>query len=201
MKTAIILVSTVFGCLLSSMSTAADITNAIAAHLATHRLERLVTLGKIDGSFQTKFRELTLENIPHTQATEPAFKALLEQYPGMDGTKNVLEIIMNGTGKSLKDTVLPGATAEDAPDWPIKDAITLSELAQHHLLEKAQTDPALAPYIRALSGFNISQFIEGGDIFARIDLRSSETEQKYRVILKTDGTVVTATIVSGSDQV
>jgi hypothetical protein len=185
------------GGFLSQTLFAADVTNAIAAHLGLHRLDRLVTLGKIDADFQTKFRAVTLENIPHTQATEPAFKALLEQYPGADGTKNALEIIMNGSGKSLKDTVLSGAAAEGAPIWPEKDPVTLSELSQHFLLKQVQTKPELVPFVRALLGYDISQQVDpGGNKVAQVDIKSSETKDKFRIVLKTDGSIVSGAIMS-----
>ena len=179
---------------------AADITNAVAGHLAIHRLERLVTLGKIDKSFQEKFRALALATIPHANSSEPAFKAVLEQYPATDGSKNILEVILSGSGRSLKDTVLPGGAAIGAPTWPDKDAVTLSELAQHYLLEKVMTKPELLPFVRALVAYTISQKVDtAGNKQAQFDILSSETKDRFRILLRADGTIVSGEIVSSDD--
>jgi hypothetical protein len=185
-------------CLVGALAKADDVSNAMASHLALHHLEHLVALNKIDPSFQTMFKAMAVTAIPHSAVTDPAFKVTAEQYAAADGSKSTLETVMNSAGKALTDTPhMASGAAQGAPTWPDKDAITLAEQAQHYLLDPAQLQkPELQPFIVSLSGFTLTQIANGNGVLAQVDISSFKSDKRFRILLNTDGTVVSGNIVT-----
>jgi hypothetical protein len=62
------------------------VTNAKAAELSLHRVERLVILKKVDETYQSRFTGLEVTPIAHSADTDPAYEATLRQGAGADGT-------------------------------------------------------------------------------------------------------------------
>ena len=164
------------------------ISNAKAAELSLHRVERLVILKKIEESFQSRPKSLSLVLLPHNNETEPVFKATLTQYPAADGTSKSLDILLNGEGKSLSQTVNSGGEASGFPEWTDKDPVTLAENSLHVILEGAPVKPELVPYNNGLTSFVITQGKnQAGEIFAIVDIRATETDPVLRVHMKNNG--------------
>lgn len=178
----------------ASAARAADVNAATAAHLALHRMERLVSLKKVDEAFVTKFHKMTVAG---SNAEAGGFRVVIAQYPGSDGTASTLEILLDAAGKPMKETVTPGAAAEGAPEWPDKGPVALVEAAQHHLLH-GQGQPELAPYLKALSAIEIAQIQDDAENpAAQIDFASPETPAIYRAVVSTGGDVLSSGIVGG----
>ena len=171
-------------------SQAAQITNAKAAELSLHRIERLVILKKIEESFQSKVKSLSLVLLPHQDPTEASFKATIFQYPATDGSQKSIDIILNEDGKAIGQTVNAGGEALGAPTWPDpnKDPVTLAENSLHYILEGAVTKPELLPYFNGLTSFAITQETNSeGIIHAVVDIGAGPENPILRIRIKTNG--------------
>src|SRR5574343_34783 len=86
---------------LNQVAFAEAVSLAKAAELACHRIERLVTLRKIDEKFLNRFYSLEILALPQGGTSDPAFKILSSQFPGPDGNSNKIELFMDLNGKTL----------------------------------------------------------------------------------------------------
>jgi len=176
----------------SNFAQAANIALAKAAELGVHRVERLVTLKKIDEAFLSKFSAVKIERISAATPADPAFKITASQVAGADGKQNQVEILMDGAGKSLSHTVKPGTEATAAPRWPDKDPVTLAESAMHIVLD-GKNDPKFKPYFDGFQSVELIQDRDGtGQTIARAKMRSKDLAKVLEVVLKTDGTVISS---------
>lgn len=106
------------GLLLTALpSFAADVSLAKAAELGLHRIERLVTLRKIEENFINKLSAVKIER---AQEGAAKFKFLGIQSAGNDGSVRQVEIMMDGSGKEKGFRIINGADAI-APQWPQKE--------------------------------------------------------------------------------
>ena len=173
---------------------AASISLAKAAELGVHRVERLVTLKKIDASFVDKFQSIEIEALSAPKPTDPAFKVTAGQVPGPDGKQNRVEMLLDGAGKALSHTVKEGTEATAAPRWPEKDAVTLTEAAMHVVLE-GKNDAKLKPYFDGFQSLELTQDRDStGQTIARAKMKAKGVAKVLEVILKTDGTVISSQI-------
>lgn len=175
---------------------AQSVTRAKLAELSLHRLERLVILKKIEGTFQSKVQSLRLESIPHQTETEASFKSTILQYPGSDGTQKTLEVIMDEAGKAIKNTIAQGADAQGAFEWPDKDATTLCENALHYVQDNVLNKPELLQYDQKFSVFSLAQGTNSsGAIVAVVDIQAGPEVPILRVRMKVDGTFDSAEFI------
>ncbi|MDD4975890.1 MAG: hypothetical protein PHY93_16150 [Bacteriovorax sp.] len=193
-----LLLSLSFVTLASSSLFAADTaTTALGkvAELACHRLERLVTLEKIDGTFLSKLSSLQVVKLQPTKPTDPSFKVVASQYAGADGSSNQVDMMMDTAGKAIAQTVKAGAAAQDAPVWSDVDAASLVENSLHYILEA--NNPEAKPFISGLISLKIRQVKnEQGEIRARVEMLSQDSAKTFEVTLKEDGTVESANTVN-----
>lgn len=180
----------------SGQARAQNVLRAKVAELSLHRLERLVILKKIEGTFQSKIQGLRLEAIPHQAETEASFKSTIVQYPGSDGTQKILEVIMDEAGKAMKNTVVQGADAQGAFEWPDKDATTLCENALHYVQDNVVNKPELLQYSQNFSAFSLGQGTNSsGAIVAVVDIQAGAGVPILRVRMKVDGTFDSAEFI------
>lgn len=173
---------------------AANIALAKAAELAVHRVERLVTLKKIEEPFLGKFQSIEIEGLKQVKPTDPAFKATASQVPGPDGKQSKVEILLDGAGKALSHTVKAGTEATTAPRWPEKDAVTLTENAMHVVLD-GKNDPKFKPYFDGFQSLEITQDRDAAGLtIARTRMKAKDSRKVLEVLLKTDGTVISSQI-------
>ena len=176
-----------------------EVTNAVAAHLALHRVEHLVAIKKLDPSFEKAFKKVTVEAMTPATDADPAFRTSVSQYKGADGAANRVEILLDKKGKSVKETVMASAPAEGVMSWPNEAGITLTELAIHSVLDAVEGNDKLDEFVDGLTEVELSQITDGaGKITASVDFRSAATKQTYRVILATDGKVMSSAFVEES---
>lgn len=179
----------------TSLAQAANIALAKAAELSVHRVERLVTLKKIEEPFMSKFSGVEIEALKQSKPTDPAFKATASQVAGPDGKQSKVEILMDGAGKALSHTVKPGTEATTAPRWPEKDPVTLSENAMHVVLD-GKNDPKFQPYFDGFKSIELSQDRDAtGQTIARGKMKAVGVEKTLEVLLKTDGTVISSQLI------
>lgn len=176
---------------------AQDITLAKVAELACHRVERLVTLKKIDESFLYNFQGLEVTPLQPKQPTDPAYKALVNLLPGADGSVSRLEIMMDIKGKALGHTVQEAQSAQNPPSWPDKDPVTITENALHYVLEGWQTDAKVKPFFTGFSSLILTQAkSRQGELLAKAEIFSHETASVLEVFVKPDGTFHSANLRS-----
>lgn len=194
MKT-LFLVTTLSVGMLAGTAQAAKLSLAKAAELGVHRVERLVTLKKIDETFLHKFQSAEIVSLTQNAPTDPAFKVTAAQVPGPDGTQSVVEIFLDEKGKALSNTVKMGTEATTAPRWPEKDPVTLTENALHVVLDGIN-DPKLKPYYTGFKSLVLTQDRDAtGLTIARFRLQSKDVDKVLEILLKTDGTVISQQIV------
>lgn len=191
-----LLLSLTFAALSSSSLFAADltVTPGKAVELSCHRLERLVTLGKVDGSFLTKLSSLQLTRLQPTKPTDPSFKVIASQVAGADGSSQQVEMMLDATGKGIAQNVKAGTEAQNAPVWSDKDAASLVENSLHYILESNNADAKA--FVTGFSSLKLIQIKnDQGQTMARVEMKSNDSAKKFEVTLKEDGTVDSANLV------
>ena len=179
----------------SVQAQAAPIAVAKASELTCHRIERLVTLKKIDETFMTKLHTVTIQILPQGSSADPYFKATASQYIGADGTMNQVDIFMDDQGKALSYVVKPGAVAQAAPVWPDKDTVTLMENSLHYIIEEGPTNANVKPFYTGFTEHALTQVTDAqGQTLSRMEVHSSQTNKVLEIFLKVDGTFVSANI-------
>lgn len=177
---------------------AGPVTQAKAAELTLHRIERLVVLKKIEEAFQNKLHSLKLERIDHQGVDQPALKATVYQGPAADGSQRAVEVILTEEGRALSHAVVAGGgEPKDAPTWPDKDPATLAENALHHVLDNAGSDPKLADFNQGFTRLTLVQVIAppGSLRLAEVVIEAKAGEPVLKINLRADGTVETAEIL------
>lgn len=124
---------------------AAQVTIAKAAELGCHRIERLVTLQKIDAAFLDKFYAFRIEKLTQSKPSDPAFRFRSYQAMASDGSSRQVEILMDAKGKGTSHQVIEGSEG-NAPVWPKTDPVTLMEYALHYVLENGPSKAEVAPF-------------------------------------------------------
>lgn len=191
MKT-VIIASMFLSVLSVNLARAEAVAPARAAELSVHRIEKLVTLKKVDENFMKNFYGMSITRLSPTQPADPAFKATIIQVPGADGKSHQCEILMDANGKALNNVVKTGSDSVNAPAWPAKDALSLTENSMHYVLENGPSNPKVKPFFTGFTNLVLTQFIENGQAMSRASIRSSETKAILEVVLKADGTFVSA---------
>ncbi|MBF0297851.1 MAG: hypothetical protein HQK51_03980 [Oligoflexia bacterium] len=177
--------------LISTPSSYANpISPAKGAELALHRLERLVYLQQIDKDFQSSFKSLTVELLGQRNPGEAYYKITLNQYPASDGSIRKLIILLDEKGKSLSHKVEGNLNGINAPSWPGRHPITLSEHALHFILEESMSgNTKISPYNEGLQRLEILPFTAGDNsLKAAIKVKSKLAHQFLEVILNQNAT-------------
>ncbi|MFA6239127.1 MAG: hypothetical protein WC635_17440 [Bacteriovorax sp.] len=192
------LISLVFVSLSNSVLLAADtasVTLGKVVELGCHRLERLVTLGKIDESFLTKINSIQITKLQPTKPTDPSFKVVVTQYSGADGTANQVDLMMDANGKGIAQTLRAGADAQNAPVWNDKDAVSLVENSLHYIFES--NDSEIKLFVTGLSYLRLKQVNnDRGEKSARVQMNSTDSSKILEITMKEDGTVESANTVN-----
>jgi hypothetical protein len=165
----------------------AQVSQAEAIELSSHRIERLANIKKIESSFLNK-----LEKIELFKGTGATFKLTASQFPGPDGKVNQIDIFLDSVGKAAPFDLTHlriGTESPTAPSWPDRDAVTIIENAIH-LVEAGKADPTLKLYFDGLVGISLAQITStSGEILGRVLMKSELTPQSLEVLMKLDGTV------------
>lgn len=174
---------------------ASGVTLGKVAELGCHRLERLVTLGKIDESFLTKLNSLQVTKLSPTKPTDPSFSVVATQYTGADGSANQIELMMDANGKGIAQTLKAGAVSQNAPEWSDKDAVSLIENSLHYISESTSSEVKL--FITGLTSLKLRQVKnDRGEKMARVDMQSKDSGKSLEITMREDGTVESANTVN-----
>lgn len=168
------------------------VTSAKVIELSAHRIDRLVTLGKIDASF---LKNLEKMEVTVVQNQSPVYyKVRVSQTQPAQGAPLQLDISYDDDGKPLSFEVLSGGLAGSDAGWTDKDAGSLAENALHYILEN-NTDAKVALFDKALSSFTLTKGTLNGEIIARGQVLSSLTPDKLNIYVKLDGTFISAEVI------
>lgn len=164
--------------------------SAKIAELSSHRVNRLVDLGKISADFSKK-----LEKIEVTAVSDGpvAFKSRVSQTQPPTGLPIQLELSFDQAGKPLAFQVIAGGVAGVDPQWPDKDPATLTENALHYVLENT-ANPKVKQFFDGLTGYTLVKGDLNGALVGRAQVMSSLTTEKLNIYVKLDGTFISAEI-------
>lgn len=190
MKTAIF--SAMALLLSASVSWAAPASKAKVAELTAHRIDRLVALNKIDASFLNRVEKIEVTAVNQNPI---AFKVRASQTQPENGSQPMqLDLSFDKDGKALAYQVVAGGNAGPDPQWPDKDAATLTENTLHYVLDNAN-DARVKKFFDGLTMFTLIKGDLNGAVVARGQVLSSQTTEKLNVYVKLDGTFISAEIV------
>jgi hypothetical protein len=177
---------------LSSFNLFAEtIATARIAELAAHRIDRLVSLGKIDASFNTNTEKI---EITTTESAPVAFKALVSQTKPTQGEPLQLEILFDAAAKPLSYQVIAGGVAGADPQWTGVNAVSLFEESLHEVLENAD-NAQFAPFYTNLTSVTLTRELLNESPVARAQVISKETVSKLNIYFKLDGSFISSEIV------
>ena len=172
---------------------APSIVKAKAVELTAHRVDRLVSLNKIDSSFLTKAAKMEVSVV---QNQAPAYyKVRVTQTQPSSGEAMQMDVVYDGNGKPLSYTVLPGGNSGPDEGWTGVDAITLMENGLHYVLENGEKDANVRPFYTALTTITLSKGQLNGKPVARTQMKSSESALTLNVYVNLDGTFVSAEFI------
>lgn len=172
---------------------APGIVKAKAVELTAHRVDRLVSLNKIDSSFLAKSAKMEV-TIVQNQA--PAYyKVRVTQTQPASGEAMQMDVVYDGNGKPLSYAVLPGGSAGPDEGWSGVDAITLMENGLHYVLENGEKDANVKPFYTALTTITLAKGQLSGKTVARTQMKSSESALTLNVYVNLDGTFISAEFI------
>ncbi len=172
---------------------APGIVKAKAAELTAHRVDRLVSLNKIDGSFLAKAAKMEVTVV---QNQAPAYyKVRVYQTQPAVGEALQMDVVYDSNGKPLSYNVLPGGNPGPDEGWTGVDAITLMENGLHYVLENGEKEATVKPFYTALTTITLTKGQLNGKTVARTQMKSSESALTLNVYVNLDGTFVSAEFI------
>ncbi len=163
-----------------------ELTIAKATELAVHRIERLVTLKKIDAVFQNQLVGMRAEVSSENGA---AFKVYGQVAPGADGKSSQITLWQDAEGKTLAFNVEQGLLSMASAVWSGKDALTLMEDGLHFVLEGWAQYAEVKAYYTGLQTITlVPQKDAQGNIFAQFKITSDDDARTLFLNLNADGT-------------
>ena len=172
---------------------APGIVKAKAVELTAHRIDRLVSLNKIDGSFLTKTAKMEVSVL---QNQAPAYyKVRVYQTQPAVGDALQMDVVYDSNGKPLSYTVLPGGNPGPDEGWTGVDAVTLLENGLHYVLENGEKDASVRPFYTALTTITLTKGQLNGKTIALTQIKSSESELTLNVYVNLDGTFISAEFI------
>jgi len=164
-----------------------QVTVSRATELAAHRIERLVTLNRLDPLFLSNLQMLKAERVSEGDAI---FK--ISAFTEKDAANQASSIVLlsDKQGKVLSHTVGAVFQPVNPVAWPIKDAVTLFEDALHFVLDGWVQHPELKPYYLGLMTITLHAMVENGQLVAHFSVTSDDDPRTLHIKLKTDGTLI-----------
>lgn len=168
------------------------VTKAKAIELSAHRVDRLVTLKKIDASFLKKLS--SIEVIVVENQAPVYYKTRVSQTMPAEGNPMQLEISLDEDGKPLAFQVIPNGVAGPDMAWPDKNSVELTEQALHYVLENT-SDAKIVPFNTEATTVTLSKAVLEKQTVVLGQVSSSATTDKLNVYLKFDGSFISAEVV------
>lgn len=174
--------------LLSQQALAEGVTISKATELGVHRIERLVTLQKIDAAFQTALIGMKAEPTTESGAS---FKVYGYLAPGADGKSTFITLWQDAQGKTLAYTVTTASAPQSPFAWPTKDSVTLFEEGLHFVIEGWAKYPEVKAYYTGLQNISLTPVKDSqGNLMAQYKVSSTDDNRVLTLNLKPDGTYI-----------
>ena len=163
-----------------------------ATELGVHRIERLVTLKKIDEAFVSHLIGLRAERSTENGAT---YKVHGYVAPGADGKSLTITLWMDNQGKTLAYNVTQAGLPANPFSWPVKDAATLMEEGLHFVLEGWVQNPDVKAFFTGLQTIALAPAQDAqGNLIAQFKVTSDDDARTLTINLKADGTFLSHSI-------
>jgi hypothetical protein len=182
----LVLIFALISTLSVNVALAEDIPVARAAELACHRIERLVTLRKIEESYLSNFSSLKIESLTQDNPEAPRFRVNAFQFNKVNENAKEIILNLNNDGRAQSYTLVDGQITT-GPVWSTKDPVTLVENSLHFVIENGTTNLEVAPFLNQLSHLQLTQETVDGQIFARVEMKNSIDTKTLRVWLNLEG--------------
>lgn len=163
------------------------ITSASIIELSSHKIDRLVTLKKIDGTFLTKIERIDVSVL--LNQSPYMYRSLVSQTKPTQGAPIQLEILFDKDGNALTYKVFPNGVAGPDQNWPDKNSLALSESPLHYILDNS-TDPKINPFFTDAASLTLTKGTLSGQDVAQAQLTSNKTKSILNIYVKLDGTVI-----------
>ena len=168
------------------------VSKAKAIELAAHRVDRLVTLKKIDATFTTKMEKLEV-TVAENQAPVH-YKVRVSQTKPVKGNPLQVDLSFDINGKPLAFQVIAGGVAGADMGWSGKSAGELIESALHYVLENA-TAGKVSLFDKDAASLTLSKASHKEKTVARAEVLSSSTTEKLNIKVSLDGAFISAEVV------
>ncbi len=169
-----------------------QMTSASIVELSAHKIERLVTLKKIDPTFLTKTERIDVSVILNQPPY--VYRSLVSQTKPTQGAPIQLEILFDKDGNALTYNVLPNGVPGADQNWPAKNSLALTESPMHYILDNS-TNPKINPFFTATASLTLSKGTLAGQDVARAQITSNKTQSILNIYIKLDGTVLSSEVL------
>lgn len=159
-----------------------------ATELAVHRIERLVTLKKLDPIFL-----LAITSLEPSITTENSakYKIIASLIANDEGSQHSVTLWQDKAGKTLLNETNNYKDPQNYFIWPDKDAATLMEEGLHFILEGWVKNPEIKVFFEDLKKITLTNYLDNkNQLFAKFVATSNSTKDELIYYLKTDGTFV-----------
>lgn len=158
------------------------------AELASHRIERLVLLKKIDANFENQFQQMYVDVL--NDSAEANYKITIYQNaPEMGVAPLSIDLFADVSGKIVKYLVNEGGAPGPIVNWTGKGPVTLVENALHYVLDESSSDATLRPYDMDFSSLAIHQKLINGETVAEVTLHSKSVAEVLVLTLNLNGKI------------
>lgn len=173
-------------------ASATAVSKAKAIELAAHRVDRLVTLKKIDATFTTKMEKLEVSVVENQAPVH--YKVRVSQTKPVKGNPLQVDLSFDINGKPLAFQLIAGGVAGADMGWSGKSAGELVESALHYVLENA-TAGKVSLFDKDATSLTLSKASLKEKTVAQAELLASSTTEKLNIKVSLDGTFVSAEVV------
>lgn len=156
-----------------------------ATELAVHRIERLVTLKKIDETFRTQLIGLRAERSQENGAT---YKVVGIVSPASNGKSSAITLWQDNNGKTLAHSVDQQSAPANPFSWPDKDPVSLMEEGLHFVLEGWAKHPEVKAFYTGLESISLRP-VQGarGELIAQFQVKSDDDARTLIINLDSGG--------------
>lgn len=163
------------------------LTKAKIAHDASHRVGRLVDTGKLEDVFLKNMTSLEVQEIPHNQHTDPAFKVVVKA----GESQTILTFDM--MGKFLSNNLVNQLPSTDSPfDMESNE---LLEAALHFTMEGTSSTVDLGAISKNLNVASLKQQKSDDGLVQPVVLLTTSDSKTLQVVLSQKGDVVSYSLV------
>jgi hypothetical protein len=169
-----------------NIAMAEEIALARAAELACHRIERLVTLRKVEESYLNNFSSLKIDLLTQETPEAPRFKVTGKQFGVNEVSGKEIILFLNNDGRAQSHTLIDGQITS-GPVWSTKDPVTLVENSLHFVIENGVSNPDISTFLNQLSELSLTQEVIDGQNLAKVEMKNYNDAKKLIILLNLEG--------------